>query len=251
MNNTLYIVVPCYNEEEALPQTAPQFREKLRALTGQGLVSSDSRILLVDDGSKDRTWEIISALHEADTAFDGVRLDRNRGHQNAVMAGLVTAIQYADATITIDADLQDDIDAIDEMVKKYLAGAQIVCGVRSNRDSDSFLKRFTAQGYYALMNLFGAKLIYNHADFRLLSREAVNKLCCFGTDDLFLRGLITRLGYTPEKVCYARLPRTAGESKYTVKKMLKLAAKGFSCGRQRPAAQPQIGDLCIGEVLHG
>lgn len=247
---TLYIVVPCYNEEEALPETAPRFREKLHELTTRGLVSPESRILLVDDGSADSTWQIISGLHKNDPAFDGVKLSRNRGHQNAVMAGLVTAVQYADATITIDADLQDDIDVIDSMVEKYRAGAQVVCGVRNNRDSDSFLKRFTAQGYYGLMNLFGAKLIYNHADYRLLSREAVNKLCCFGTDDLFIRGLVTRLGYTPEKVYYARLPRTAGESKYTVKKMLKLAAMGFSCGRLRPAAEPKIGDLCISEVLH-
>ncbi len=177
-------------------------------------------------------------------------LTRNRGHQNAVMAGLGTAIHWADVTITVDADLQDDIDAIDGMIDKYRAGAQVVCGVRSNRESDSALKRITAQGYYRLMNLFGAKLIYNHADYRLLSREAVERLCRFGTEDLFLRGLITRLGYEPEKVYYVRSPRAAGETKYTVKKMLHLALRGMQSGRQKPADEPVIGDLYIGEFLH-
>lgn len=250
MKNILYVVVPCYNEEEVLPETAQRLREKMHGLMDAGKISPSSRIMLVNDGSADRTWALISALHAEDPLFDGVCLSRNRGHQNAVMAGLVTAVQYADFTITIDADLQDDIAAIDGMVDKYLAGAPIVCGVRSNRDSDSFLKRVTAQGYYGLMNLFGAKLIYNHADFRLLSREAVERLCCYGTSDLFLRGLITRLGLPIEKVYYARLPRMAGESKYTVKKMLQLAVKGFTCGRQKPAAAPQIGELWIGQVLH-
>lgn len=247
---TLYIVVPCYNEEDALPLSARRLNEKLSALIGSEKVSESSRILLVDDGSQDSTWNLICSLHENDPRFDGVRLSRNRGHQNAVMAGLVTSLDYADFTITIDADLQDDIDAIDEMTDRRNAGADIVCGVRNNRESDSFLKRLTAQGYYALMNLFGAKIIYNHADFRLLSREAVRRLCCYGTEDLFLRGLITRLDLPTEKVYYARLPRTAGESKYTMRKMLHLAAKGFSCGRIQAAEMPQIGELYISEVLH-
>lgn len=248
----LYLVVPCYNEEEVLPESSRQLGEKMKQLIAEGKISPDSRIMLVNDGSKDRTWEIISDLCVKDALFCGVGLSRNRGHQNAVMAGLVTAVEKnADMTITIDADLQDDISAIDGMVDKYNAGAQVVCGVRNNRDSDTFLKRFTAQGYYGLMNIFGARLVYNHADFRLLSREAVNRLCCYGTEDLFLRGLITRLGLPLEKVYYARLPRMAGESKYTVKKMLQLAAKGFTCGKMKAADKPQIGQLYIGEIIHG
>lgn len=248
--DTLYFVIPCYNEEAALPESAKLFREKLRSLIARGKISARSRILLVNDGSSDRTWDLISELHSADSCFDGISLLRNCGHQNAVVAGLVTAIEHADFTITIDADLQDDIHAVDEMIDKYLDGAQIVCGVRDNRSSDTFLKRFTAHAYYRLMNLMGAKLVFNHADFRLLSREAVLRLCCYGTKDLFLRGLITRLELPLEKVYYARLPRLAGESKYTIKKMLQLAAKGISSGRLRPAGEPQIGQLCIGAVLH-
>ena len=248
--HTLYIVVPCYNEEEVLPLCAPVLLGKLADLIAAGKVSVRSRVLFVNDGSTDRTWDLICALHEENDCVDGVSLTRNRGHQNAVMAGLVTAIRWADVTITVDADLQDDIDAIDGMVDKYRAGAQVVCGVRSNRESDGALKRVTAQGYYRLMNLFGAKLIYNHADYRLLSRDAVEKLCRFGTEDLFLRGLITRLGYTPETVYYVRSPRVAGETKYTLKKMLHLALRGMQSGRQKPADAPVIGELYIGEVLH-
>lgn len=249
--DSLYVVVPCYNEEEVLPEASSQLKVKLQSLIAAGKIAPESRILFVDDGSQDRTWALIAELHGADPAvFDGVKLSRNRGHQNAVVAGLVTALETADFTITIDADLQDDIHAIDAMVDKYLAGAPIVCGVRCDRTSDSFLKRTTAQGYYGLMNLLGAKLIYNHADFRLLSREAAQRLLCYGTDDLFLRGLITRLGLPIETVAYARLPRMAGESKYTVKKMLQLAMRGFGCGRLKPAATPQIGELYIETVLH-
>lgn len=246
----LYIVVPCYNEEEVLPLCTPVLLRKLSDLIAAGKISERSRILFVNDGSQDRTWELIRALHAESGNIDGVCLTRNRGHQNAVTAGLVTAIRWADVTITVDADLQDDVDAIDAMIDRHLAGAQVVCGVRSSRESDRALKRATAQGYYRLMNLFGAKLIYNHADYRLLSREAVERLCCFGTEDLFLRGLITRLGYTPETVSYVRSPRVAGESKYTIRKMLHLAMRGMQSGRQRPAEAPVIGELYIGEVLH-
>ncbi len=247
---TLHIVVPCYNEEEVLPISAPVLLGKLTELIDAGRVSPQSRVLFVNDGSSDRTWEIIAKLHAENSRVDGLSLTRNRGHQNAVTAGLATAIRYADVTVTVDADLQDDIGAIDEMIEKYLAGAQIVCGVRNNRESDGALKRVTAEGYYKLMNLFGAKLIYNHADYRLLSREAVERLLCFGTEDLFLRGLITRLGYTPEKVYYARSPRAAGETKYTVRKMLHLALRGMRSGRLKPADEPVIGELYIGEFLH-
>lgn len=248
--DTLYLVVPCYNEEEVLPDSSRIMLAKLMELIGAGKIAEGSRLLFVDDGSADRTWEIIDRLCREDGHISGVKLSKNRGHQNAVTAGLVTAIRHADFTITIDADLQDDINAVNEMVDKYNAGAAIVCGVRSSRDSDTFLKRTTAQGYYGLMNLFGAKLVYNHADFRLLSRQAVERLCCYGTEDLFLRGLITRLGLPIEKVYYTRLPRMAGESKYTVKKMLHLAARGFTCGKMKKAASPQIGELYIEKVLN-
>ena len=246
---TLYIVVPCYNEEECLPQTAPVFRQELADLTEAGLIGPDSRVLLVDDGSADRTWEIIRSLHESDPAFLGLRLAPNRGHQNAVMAGLMEARQRADVTISIDADLQDDIHAMEEMMRRHQQGAPIVCGVRSSRETDTFLKRFTAQGYYAVMNLFGAKLVYNHADFRLMDRSALDKLALYHEDDPFLRGLTTRLGLPIATVEYKRTPRVAGESKYTLKKMVKLAVRGLTCGRCRPKDAPRPPDPHIAERL--
>lgn len=249
--NTIYLVVPCYNEHDALPLTAPVMLEKLRALTDSGKVSPRSGVLFVDDGSADDTWEIIKSLHDGDSRVSGVRLSRNRGHQNALMAGLVTAMDWSDATISMDADLQDDIDAVDAMAEKFAGGCPIVCGVRSRRDTDSFLKRVTARGYYGLMNLCGAGIIYDHADFRLLSREAVRRLCRYGTEDLFIRGLITRLDMPIEKVYYARAARAAGESKYTLRKMFHLAMRGFSCGRMKPAPEMNVGQLYIAEVLHG
>ena len=247
--NTLYIVVPCYNEEEVLSISARVMGDYLASLIAGGEITEHSRVMFVDDGSRDKTWEIISGLCDENPIFAGVKLSKNRGHQNALMAGLVTANEKADATVSIDADLQDDVNAIGEMVKKYNAGAHIVCGVRSSRETDTFLKRTTAQGYYMLMNIFGAKLIYNHADFRLLSREALCRLCRYGTDDLFLRGLITKLGFKPEIVSYSRRAREAGESKYSVSKMLRLALRGIQCGRMQPAAEAQVGELYIEKVL--
>ena len=245
----LYIVVPCYNEEEMLPISAPVLLGKLRALIAVGKIGDGSRLLLVDDGSADVTWRIIEELCAAEREVCGLKLSRNRGHQNAVMAGLVTAAKHADAAVTIDADLQDDENAIDAMVDKFLAGADVVCGVRDRRDTDTFFKRTTARGFYTLVRLGGAKIIYDHADFRLLSREAIRRLTCFGTEDLFLRGLVTRLGFKPEIVYYDRRARTAGESKYTLKKMLHLARRGFQSGRMKAAAEPQIGELYIGEEV--
>ena len=245
----LYIIVPCYNEEEVLPQSAPLLLGKLRQLIDEGKIAPGSRLLFVDDGSRDATWHILERLC-ADTAEAcALKLSKNRGHQNAVMAGLVAAAELADGTLTIDADLQDDVNAIDEMVEKWNNGAEIVCGVRDRRDTDSFLKRFTARAFYTLVKLGGAKIIYDHADFRLLSSAAVRKLCCFGTEDLFLRGLITRLGFPTEIVYYDRRARMAGESKYTLKKMLHLARRGFESGRATPAAEPQIGELFIEKKL--
>ena len=246
---TLYIVVPCYNEEPCLPETAPVFRQKLASLEAAGLISPASRVLFVDDGSADGTWDIIRSLHESDPAFCGLRLKPNRGHQNTVMAGLMEARERADITISIDADLQDDIDAMDDMVRKHSQGFPIVCGVRTSRTTDTFMKRFTAQSYYKIMNLFGAKLVYNHADFRLMDKDALEKLSRYHGEDPFLRGLATRLGLPIATVEYERAPRVAGESKYTLKKMVKLAIKGFTSARCKPESTPRPPDPHIAERL--
>ena len=243
--NCLYIVIPCYNEEVVLLQSAAVLLAKLRALCAAGRISADSRLLFVDDGSSDRTWELIESLCAENADVCALRLSRNRGHQNAVTAGMLTAAAHADAALTIDADLQDDVDAIDEMVEKWRTGAQVVCGVRENRDTDTFFKRTTAQGFYFLARLGGAKIIIDHADFRLMSREAIRRLSCFGTEDLFLRGLVTQLDLPLEKVYYDRRARMAGESKYTLRKMLHLALRGFQSGRAKAAETPQIGELYI------
>ncbi len=240
----LYIVVPCYNEEEALPLTAPVFLRKLLTLCPAG------RVVLVDDGSRDATWSIIRSLHEQDPHFSGIRLGENRGHQNALTAGLMWAKDRCDAVISIDADLQDDIDAMDAMWEKYLGGCDIVCGVRASRQTDTFLKRVTARGYYRLMKWMGSDLIYDHADYRLMDRAALEALSRFHGDDLFLRGLVNRLGVKVDTVRYDRRAREAGESKYTLKKMLKLAGKGFTCGRLKPQADPRPADPHIAGVLH-
>jgi len=245
----LYIVVPCYNEEDALPESARLLRMKLQSLISAGKINDESRILLVDDGSSDSTWYIIRRLCEGNEHFCGLRLGRNRGHQNALMAGLIMASERCDMTISIDADLQDDVDAIDEMVDKYNSGTPIVCGVRKNRDSDTFMKRFTAHGFYLLMRIAGGNTIFDHADFRLMSAEAVRRLARFGSDDLFLRGLITRLDLPIEKVYYDRLPRTAGESKYSLKKMLALAKSGFESKKMQPAATMMVGELYVAEEI--
>lgn len=244
----LYIVVPCYNEEEALPLTAPTFLRKLEQLR-QGAVAPDSRILLVDDGSADRTWEIIKDLHAGSDKFSGLRLSRNRGHQNALTAGLMYAKDRCDITISIDADLQDDVNAMDAMVEKYKEGCGVVCGVRDRRDTDTFLKRFTARSYYRMMKLLGSDLIYDHADYRLMDKAALEALARFHGDDLFLRGLVHRLGAKVGTVTYDRRAREAGESKYTLKKMLKLALKGMECGRRKPESTPRPSDPYVAEVL--
>lgn len=232
--NVLYIVVPCYNEEEVLPETARRLREKMRALISGGSISPDSRVLLVNDGSRDRTWEMIRSLHEEDMLFDGLCLSRNRGHQNAVLAGLMTARQYADAAISIDADLQDDVNAIDSMVEKWLSGCDIVYGVRSARTTDTAFKRATAEGYYKILNKLGGEVVYNHADYRLMSRRALDALSEYGEVNLFLRGIVPMLGYKTATVEYERAERFAGESKYPLKKMLALAADGVTGLSVRP-----------------
>ncbi len=234
MNNTIYIVVPCYNEEKMLPLSAPRLAEKLRALIASGKAAGDSRILFVDDGSRDATWELIRALHEADAIFSALRLSRNRGHQNALMAGLEYASSRADASISIDADLQDDINAMDAMAEHFAAGCDIVYGVRSDRAADSAAKRGTAQGYYKLVSLLGGEIVYNHADYRLMSRRAMLALMQFPEKNLFLRGLVPMLGFKTAEVKYARLEREAGESKYTLAKMFNLAADGITSLSARP-----------------
>ena len=223
MSDVLYIVVPCYNEEEVLPETSRRLKEKMEALVAAGTVSEGSRILFVNDGSRDRTWEIISALHAADPVFSGVDLTRNRGHQNALLAGLMTAKDRCDMAISMDADLQDDVDAVDKMIEEYHAGCDIVYGVRSSRKKDTFFKRFTAEGFYRVMNLLGAETVFNHADYRLMSRRALEGLSRFKEANLFLRGMVPMIGYRSGTVEYERGERFAGESKYPLKKMLAFA----------------------------
>lgn len=232
--NTLYIVVPCYNEEAVLPETAKRLRAKLEALVSQGQVSPQSRILFVNDGSKDNTWSIIAALHRDCPLFGGVDLTRNRGHQNALLAGLMTAKDKADLVISMDADLQDDVDAVDEMIKKYHEGCDIVYGVRSSRKKDTFFKRVTAEGFYRFMNALGANVIFNHADYRLMSKAALEGLAEFKEVNLFLRGIVPMIGYTTATVEYERGERFAGESKYPLKKMIAFALEGITSLSTKP-----------------
>ena len=231
---TLYIVVPCYNEEEVLPETSRRLREKLETLMAAGKISGESRILFVNDGSKDKTWKIISALHAQCPLFCGVDLTRNRGHQNALLAGLMTVKDRADAVISMDADLQDDVNAVDEMVDKFLDGVDIVYGVRSSRKTDTFFKRFTAEGFYRVMNAMGAETVFNHADYRLMSRRALEGLAEFKEVNLFLRGIVPMIGYRTDTVEYERGERFAGESKYPLKKMLAFAMEGITSLSVKP-----------------
>ncbi len=232
---TLYAVVPCYNEEEVLPQSAEILREKWQRLMTEGKISPESRIALVDDGSKDRTWPIIAELcAPADSLFCAVKLSHNRGHQNALLAGLETCMDRCDAIVSLDADLQDDIDVIDQFLEQYEAGCDIVYGVRSDRSSDGFAKRFTAQSYYKLLKLLGVDILYNHADYRLMSRRALHALAEYRESNLFLRGIIPELGFPSAVVTYARKERQAGESKYTLTKMMKLAFDGITSFSVRP-----------------
>ncbi len=232
--NTLYIIVPCYNEEEVLPETSSRLSEKLNALCAGGLISQDSRVLFVDDGSRDGTWALIAALHERDPRFEGLKLSRNRGHQNALLAGLMTARALADVSISMDADLQDDINAMDEMLRKYREGCDIVYGVRSARKTDTAFKRGTAQGFYKLVNRMGGELVYDHADYRLMSRRAMDALSEYGEVNLFLRGIVPMLGFRTDTVEYERSARFAGESKYPLKKMISFALEGITSLSTQP-----------------
>ena len=244
---TLYVVVPCYKEEAVLPETAKRLREKLHALIDQGKIASGSRILFVNDGSKDRTWEIIEGLHAQDPIYSGVNLSRNRGHQNALLAGLLTAVQYADMMVSMDADLQDDINAMDAMIDRYHEGYDVVYGVRSARKTDTAFKRMTAEGFYKMMRAMGVEIVFNHADYRLMSRRAVEGLAQFEEVNLFLRGIVPQIGYPWTCVEYERAARFAGESKYPLKKMIAFALDGITSFSVKPMRLI----LFVGAVIFG
>lgn len=224
----LYLAIPCYNEEEVLRDSAEKLLNKYNSMMSEGKITSDSKIVFIDDGSKDKTWSIIKELHNENQIFQGIKLSRNRGHQNALLCGLMTLKDKADAVISIDADLQDDINTFDEMVQKYEDGCDVVYGVRSKRETDTFFKRFTAEAFYKILNKMGAKVIFNHADFRLMSRRALEAFSEYRETNIFLRGLVPLIGFKSDIVTYERSERLAGESKYPLKKMLALAWEGIT-----------------------
>ncbi len=228
MTPRLIIVIPCYNEQEVLPITAPQFLAKLKELSAAGQITEDSRVMFVDDGSKDGTWDIITKLSEQDEHYIGIAQSRNRGHQNAVLAGLMEAKDMCDITISIDCDGQDDINAMDGMVAAYHEGCEIVYGVRSKRDTDTFFKRFTAESFYKLMNSMGAEVVFNHADYRLISSRALQELAKFKEVNIFLRGMVPLVGFKSTSVYYERSERAAGKSHYPFRKMMALALDGIT-----------------------
>ena len=234
MTPVLYIIIPCYNEEKVLPITAPMFLKKISDLSAAGKISSDSRVLFINDGSKDTTWQIIKDLSKEDEHYIGICQSRNRGHQNAVLAGLMEAKDKCDITISIDCDGQDDINAMDAMVDAYLDGCEVVYGVRSKRDTDTFFKRFTAEGFYKLMNWMGAEVVFNHADYRLVSSRVLQEFANFKEVNIFLRGMIPLVGFKSTSVYYERAERIAGESHYPLKKMLALAFDGITSLSVKP-----------------
>ena len=234
MTPRLFIIIPCYNEQEVLPITAPMFLQKLQSLAAAGKISEDSRVLFVNDGSRDRTWEIITQLAKQDEHYIGISQSRNRGHQNAVLAGLMEAKDRCDITISIDCDGQDDINAMDAMVDAYADGCEVVYGVRSSRETDSFFKRFTAQSFYKFLASMGAEVVYNHADYRLISARVLREFAGFKEVNLFLRGMIPLVGFKSTSVSYSRAERLAGESHYPLKKMLALAVDGITSLSVKP-----------------
>lgn len=231
---TIYFVIPCYNEEEVLKETAKRLEIKVGTLIEEKLISKNSKIMFVDDGSKDRTWEMIEELNKLNSLFGGVKLSRNRGHQNALLAGLMSVKDSCDATISMDADLQDDINVIDEFIEKFYDGCDVVYGVRSDRKKDTAFKKYTAQSFYKLMSALGVDLVYNHADYRLMSKRALESLEGFKEVNLFLRGIVPLIGYKSDKVLYERNERFAGESKYPLKKMLAFALEGITSFSVKP-----------------
>ncbi|AQS11945.1 putative glycosyltransferase YkoT [Clostridium saccharobutylicum] len=228
MKDTLYLVIPCYNEEEVLHETAKRLIEKINTMIKNNIISDESKILFVNDGSKDKTWSIIKELHSENNIFSGINLSRNRGHQNALLAGLMTAKEFADMTISLDADLQDDVNVIDKFVEQYYQGSDVVYGVRCSRDTDTFFKRTTALAFYKLMSSLGVDMVYNHADYRLMSKRALEGLNKFREVNLFLRGMVPLVGYKYSIVEYERHERFAGESKYPLKKMIAFALDGIT-----------------------
>lgn len=232
--NVLYVVVPCYNEELVLKETTKRLREKFDELLKKKVISKKSKVLYVNDGSKDKTWELIESIHKEDNTFTGISLSRNRGHQNALVAGLLTAKEYADVVVSMDADLQDDINAMDEMLEKYLNGNDIVYGVRNKRDKDTFFKRVTAEGFYKFMKLMGVDIVFNHADYRLTSKRVLDKFGEFKEVNLFLRGIFPLIGFKEDIVYYERAERFAGVSKYPLRKMLNFAWDGITSFSVKP-----------------
>ena len=247
-NPILYIVIPCYNEEAVLPLTSGMFLKKIKDLAAAGKISDKSRILFVNDGSKDKTWDIIRSLAEADEHYRGVCLSRNRGHQNALLAGLMTAKDLADVTISIDCDGQDDINAMDAMIDEYLAGMDVVYGVRSKRETDTWFKRTTAAGFYKVMKALGADVVFNHADYRLLSKRALEGLAEFREVNLFLRGLVPLVGYRCSSVYYEHAERIAGESHYPLKKMLAFAFDGITSLSVKPLRLITLAGMLVSAV---
>ena len=242
---TLYLLIPCYNEEEALPQTAIVLAEKMSGFINEKLISAQSKIVFIDDGSKDKTWSIISELHGKDNLFSGIRLSRNRGHQNALLAGLMTVKDLCDFTISMDVDLQDDIEVLKDFITKYYEGNEIVYGVRSSRKTDSFFKRWSAESFYKLMRAFGADIVYNHADYRLASKKVLQALDGFQEVNLFLRGLFPLIGFKTTTVYYERKERTAGKTHYPLSKMIALALNGITSLSIKPLRFITTLGLCV------
>lgn len=232
--NILYVVIPCYNEEDVLQETTKRLKEKLNSLIKKKMISNQSKVMYVNDGSKDKTWELIKKIHAKESLFTGITLSRNRGHQNALVAGIMTAKEYADVVISMDADLQDDIDAIDEMLEKYNNGCEIVYGVRSTRKKDTFFKKITAEGFYKFMSFMGVDIVFNHADYRLTSKKVLDNFKEYKEVNLFLRGIFPLIGYKSDVVYYERAERFAGESKYPLKKMLNFAWDGITSFSVKP-----------------
>jgi len=230
----LDVVIPCYNEEQALPYTKEELNKKMNELIKNKLIAKNSKVVLINDGSKDKTWDIITAMHEENDMYVGLKLTRNRGHQNALLAGLMYAKDHADISISMDADLQDDINVMNDMIQKYNEGAEIVYGVRSSREKDTFFKRFTAEGFYKVMSLMGVDIIFNHADCRLMSKNALNGLAEYHEVNLFLRGIVPQIGYKTAISYYERNERVAGVSKYPLKKMLSFAFEGITSFSIKP-----------------
>ena len=233
-NNVLNLVIPCYNEEDALPLTKKVLDNKMQELINNGIISKNSKVVLVNDGSKDNTWEIITSMHKENSMYVGINLSKNKGHQNALLAGLMYAKDHCDISISMDADLQDDINVMDDMIKKYNEGAEIVYGVRSSRKKDTFFKKITAESFYKFMNIMGVEIIFNHADCRLMSKKALEGLNEYTEVNLFLRGIVPQIGYKTDIAYYERNERVAGSSKYPLKKMLAFAIDGITSFSVKP-----------------